>query len=129
MAPFAVSYIMEGDYPNVIKNGMLELFKVIQKFEDDAAPSVKYLSELVLPSARAIAEPLSTINAGALLDTALGSVRGRDGVTLRLAPRDAAPGPAPSATPVPSGNTSAASSSGPRPAERTATSSSPTKPR
>ncbi|GAA1082737.1 MlaD family protein [Tsukamurella strandjordii] len=132
MAPFAVSYIMEGDYPNVIKDGMLELFKVIQKFEDDAAPSVKYLSELVLPSARAIAEPLSTINAGQLLDTALGSVRGRDGVTLRLAPAGGAPQPSARPSAAPSGSPSVAAS--PKPSGKPAPSSpapspSPTKPR
>lgn len=87
MAPFSVSYISKADYPAVIQDGMLELFKIIQKFEDGSAPSVQYLSELVLPSVRAIADPLSTINGGQLLDTALTSVRGRNGaVTLRLAP-------------------------------------------
>ncbi|WP_019201996.1 MlaD family protein [Tsukamurella sp. 1534] len=99
MAPYSVSYISQGDYPNVIKNGMLELFKVIQKFEDGSGPSVKYLSELVLPSARAIAEPLSTINAGQLLDTALASVRGRNGVTLNLNGQGG-PAPAPGASPA-----------------------------
>lgn len=125
MAPYSVSYIMQGDYPNVIKNGMLEVFKIIQKFEDGSAPSVKYLSELMLPSVQAIAEPLSTINAGQLLDTALATVRGRNGgVTLRLAPQGSTPAPAPSASP------SAAPSSGPAPSSgRPAPSSTPAKPR
>ncbi len=99
MAPNAVSYISQGDYPNVIEDGMLELFKVIQGFEDGAAPSVQYLSQLVLPSVRAMAEPLSTIDAGQLLDTALTAVRGRSGaVTLRMA--SPVPAAAPSSTPA-----------------------------
>ncbi|GAB3130175.1 hypothetical protein GCM10027289_14150 [Tsukamurella serpentis] len=99
MAPATVLYIKEANYPDVIKDGVLELFKVIQKFEDDSAPSVQYLSELVLPSVRAIAAPLSTIDAGQLLDTALTAVRSRNGgVTMRLAPESGAP-PRPSAAP------------------------------
>ncbi|MCA4994974.1 MCE family protein [Tsukamurella tyrosinosolvens] len=132
MAPYSVSYISEGDYPNAIRDGMLELFKVIQGFEDGAAPSVQYLSELMLPSVRAIAEPLSTINGGQLLDTALASVRGRSGaVTLRMAPSDTRPASPSSAKPSaakPSG--AAASSSKPAaPSARTAPSSTPAQPR
>lgn len=125
MAPFSVSYISQGDYPNVIKDGMLELFKVIQKFEDGSAPSVQYLSELMLPSVRAIAEPLSTINGGQLLDTALASVRGRSGaVTLRMASPDAGPAAPSSAKPAPSSTRPAAPSSG-----RPAPNSTPAQPR
>ncbi len=116
MAPFSVSYISQGDYPNVIKDGMLELFKVIQHFEDGAAPSVQYLSQLMLPSVRAIAEPLSTINGGQLLDTALASVRGRSGaVTLRMASPDAGPAAPSSAKPAPSSARPAAPSGRPAP--------------
>lgn len=124
MAPFSVSYISQGDYPNVIRDGMLELFKVIQGFEDGAAPSVQYLSELVLPSVRAIADPLSTINGGQLLDTALSAVRGRSGaVTLRMADT---PPVAPPAKP----SSAAPSSAKPAPtSSRTAPSSAPAQPR
>lgn len=119
MAPSSVSYIGEANYPQVIQDGVLELFKVIQEFEDRSAPSVQYLSELVLPSARAIAAPLSTINAGQLLDTALAAVRGKDGgVTVRLAPEGAVTGAAPSSRPAPSSKPAPAStpsSSAPRP--------------
>ncbi|TWS24261.1 MCE family protein [Tsukamurella sputi] len=129
MAPFSVSYISKGDYPNVIKDGMLELFKVIQGFEDGAAPSVQYLSELLLPSVRAMAEPLSTINGGQLLDTALASVRGRSGaVTLRLAaPSDSSAASPSSTKPAPG---AAPSSAKPAAASgSTAPSSTPAQPR
>ncbi|MET9325364.1 MlaD family protein [Tsukamurella sp. NPDC003166] len=124
MAPYSVSYISQGDYPNVIKDGMLELFKIIQNFEDRSASSVQYLSDLMLPSVRAIAEPLSTINGGALLDTALSSVRGRTGaVTLRMAPSGA---PAGATAAKPSG---APSSTAPATSGAAAPSSTPAKPR
>lgn len=131
MAPHSVSYISEGDYPNVIQDGMLELFKVIQGFEDGAAPSVQYLSELLLPSVRAMAAPLSTINAGQLLDTALGSVRGRSGaVTLRLAGSEGGPATPSSAKPTADPTRPASSSTTPAaPSRRTAPSSTPAQPR
>ncbi|CAM3150943.1 MlaD family protein [Tsukamurella hominis] len=131
MAPHSVSYISKGDYPNVIKDGMLELFKVIQGFEDGAAPSVQYLSELMLPSVRAIADPLSTINGGQLLDTALASVRGRSGaVTLRLAPSDTRPAGPSSAKPSAKPSGAPSSSSKPAaPSSSTAPSSTPAQPR
>ena len=124
MAPFSVSYISQGDYPNVIRDGMLELFKVIQGFEDGAAPSVQYLSELLLPSVRAMADPLSTINGGQLLDTALSAVRGRSGaVTLRMADTPPAAPPAKPSSAAPSSTKPAPTSS------RTAPSSAPAQPR
>jgi len=124
MAPFSVSYISKVDNANVIRDGMLELFKVIQGFEDGAAPSVQYLSELLLPSVRAMADPLSTINGGQLLDTALSAVRGRSGaVTLRMADTPPAAPPAKPSSAAPSSTKPAPTSS------RTAPSSAPAQPR
>jgi phospholipid/cholesterol/gamma-HCH transport system substrate-binding protein len=84
MSPATVEIIHTGNYPSIIKDGVLELFKVIQKFEDGVGPDTKYLTALLLPSVRAIAAPLGTIDAGQLLDTALTMVRGPGGVTVHL---------------------------------------------
>ncbi len=85
MAESTLALMHTNTFPDIISEGPLALFKLIQTFEDRVGPDTRYLGALFLPAVRAAAAPIATINLGDLLDTALAMTRG-GAVTLHLAP-------------------------------------------